>query len=164
MGELLDAKVADQLERLNVNYRIFPCEPDYADTEGLIEKYGFVRDQIVNTIIVVGKGEKFAACVVLATSKVDVNKKVCQLLGVKRATFAAAERTAQLTGMMIGGVTVFGLPDGLLIYVDQRVMQPEEILLGSGTRSSKILLHPDELRKIPNIRVVPRLGILRATW
>jgi prolyl-tRNA editing enzyme YbaK/EbsC (Cys-tRNA(Pro) deacylase) len=159
--EQLGTKVADELERLGVNYRIFPCEPDYADTEALISKYGFARDQIVNTIIVAGKGERFVACVVLATSKVDVNRKVCQLLGVKRATFAASEQTARLTGMMIGGVTVFGLPDGLPIYVDQRVMEPDEILLGSGTRSSKILLHPEELRKIPNIRVVPQLGILR---
>jgi prolyl-tRNA editing enzyme YbaK/EbsC (Cys-tRNA(Pro) deacylase) len=157
----LDSKVADQLERLKVIYRVFPCEPEYADTEGLIEQYGFVREQIVNTIIVVGKGEKYAACVVLATCKVDVNKKACQLLGVKRATFAAAEQTAQMTGMMIGGVTIFGLPDDLPIYVDQRVMQPEEILLGGGNRSSKILLHPEELRKLPNMRVTPQLGILR---
>jgi prolyl-tRNA editing enzyme YbaK/EbsC (Cys-tRNA(Pro) deacylase) len=158
----LDSKVAEQLERLNVNYRVFPCEPDYADTEGLIGKYGFVRDQIVNTIIVAGKGEKFAVCVVLATCKVDVNKKVCQLLGVKRATFAASGQTAEMTGMMIGGVTVFGLPDGLPIYVDQRVMQPDEILIGGGNRSGKILLHPEELRKLPNMEVVSQLGILRA--
>jgi prolyl-tRNA editing enzyme YbaK/EbsC (Cys-tRNA(Pro) deacylase) len=161
MMNTLDAKVASHLERLDVNYRTFPCEPDYADTEGLIEKYGFALDWIINCIIVVGKGERYAACVVLATCKIDVNKRVCQLLGVKRATFAGAESTTQLTGMMIGGVTVFGLPGDWPIYVDERVMQPDEILLGGGNRSCKILLHPRELYKLPNVTVVAQLGILR---
>lgn len=161
MQDILDLKVTSCLNQLNVNYRVFPCAPIYADTEGLIEQYGFAREQIVNCIIVVGKGQKYAACIVLATCKIDVNKMVCQLLGVKRATFASAEHIMQLTGMMLGGVTAFGLPELWPIYIDRRVMQVNEILLGGGNRSGKVLLHPRELRKLKNSIIVPELGVLR---
>jgi prolyl-tRNA editing enzyme YbaK/EbsC (Cys-tRNA(Pro) deacylase) len=161
---ILDPKVANGLQQYGLIYDIFPCEPEYADTVELMEHYGFTREEIVNTILVAGKAEptRFAACVVLATCKVDVNKKVCQLLGVKRATFAAPEQTAQLTGMMIGGVTVFGLPDNLPVFIDEAVMDRPKILLGGGNRSSKLLLHPRELRKLPNLIIVPGLGMSRS--
>jgi prolyl-tRNA editing enzyme YbaK/EbsC (Cys-tRNA(Pro) deacylase) len=87
----------------------------------------------------------------------DVNKKVSELLAVKRLSFADAETTMDLTGMMIGGVTAFGIGD-LPIYVDSAVMGQARVVMGGGNRSSKLLLDPNELTKLPNVVVVEGLA------
>jgi prolyl-tRNA editing enzyme YbaK/EbsC (Cys-tRNA(Pro) deacylase) len=83
---------------------------------------------------------------------------VCDLLGVRKASFASAEQTQELTGMMIGGVTPFGLPDGLPLYIDARVMTQETVVIGGGSRSMKIRLAPAGLLRLPGARVVDGLA------
>jgi len=147
------------LDALGVAYELFPCDPELADTAAFCAAYGFAPEDSANTILVVGKSTppKYAACVVLATTRLDVNRAVKQRLGV-RASFAAAEDTRALTGMEIGGVTVFGLPPDLPIWVDSRVMARERIVLGGGSRSCKVLAAPDILRALPNVEVVDGLA------
>jgi prolyl-tRNA editing enzyme YbaK/EbsC (Cys-tRNA(Pro) deacylase) len=134
-----------------------------ADTAAFCAHYGFALGQSANTIIVASRTEpaQFVACLVLATTKLDVNKKVRQLMGTRKLSFATAEQTKNLTGMMIGGVTIVGLPDGLPIYIDQAVMDQNEIIIGGGNRSSKIIIVPEELLKLPNVEVIEGLGLAR---
>jgi prolyl-tRNA editing enzyme YbaK/EbsC (Cys-tRNA(Pro) deacylase) len=147
------------LDALGVPYEIFPCDPALADTAAFCEAYGFAPEDSANTIVVIGKANppKYAACVVLATTRLDVNRAVKQKIGA-RASFAAAEDTRALTGMEIGGVTVFGLPADLPIWVDSRVMARERIVLGGGSRSCKVLAAPAILRALPNVEVVEGLA------
>lgn len=152
--------VKECLERYGLKYRVFECDPALADTHAFCEHYGFAPGQAANAIIAASKTSpvKYACCIVLATTKLDVNKKVCQLLDVRKASFASGEQTIDLTGMQIGGVTPFGLPE-IPIYVDQAVMGNEEVVLGGGNRSTKVLLHPEELRKLPLLEVIEGLAI-----
>lgn len=147
------------LDPLGVAYELFPCDPALADTAAFCAAYGFAPEDSANTILVVGKASPptYVACVVLATTRLDVNRAVKQRLGV-RASFAAAEDTRALTGMEIGGVTVFGLPTDLPIWVDARVMARERIVLGGGSRSWKVLAAPEILRALPNVEVVEGLA------
>jgi prolyl-tRNA editing enzyme YbaK/EbsC (Cys-tRNA(Pro) deacylase) len=94
---------------------------------------------------------------VLGTSRLDVSKKVSELLDVKRLSFADEETTVDLTGMMIGGVTAFGMGD-LPIYVDSAVTKQARVVMGGANRSSKLLLNPNELTKVPNVVVVEGLA------
>src|SRR3954462_6025407 len=109
------------------DYELFGCDPAFADTAAFCDAYGFALEDAANTIVVAGKDEprRYAACVVLATHRLDVNHAVKQLLGAKRASFATADETESLTGMRIGGVTVFGLPPELPLWVDSAVMTRE---------------------------------------
>jgi prolyl-tRNA editing enzyme YbaK/EbsC (Cys-tRNA(Pro) deacylase) len=79
---------------------------------------------------------------------------VCELLHVKNASFASQDQTKELTGMLIGGVTAFGLPPELPLYVDAQVMRREKVILGGGNRESKLLIEPCELMKA-GAQVVP---------
>ena len=79
-------------------------------------------------------------------------------MGVARVSFASGDETKALTGMLIGGVTIFALPPDLPIYVDERVMTPSFIIVGGGGRSTKVKLAPDALRRLPNVNVVPGLA------
>jgi prolyl-tRNA editing enzyme YbaK/EbsC (Cys-tRNA(Pro) deacylase) len=79
-------------------------------------------------------------------------------MGVKRASFARADQTLELTGMKIGGITAFGLPDNLPIYVDAEVLHQSEVLMGSGNRMSKLRIDPRELQKLPNVLVIDNLA------
>ncbi len=106
------SNVIAALDAAGVAYEVMPCDPDLADTAVFCEAYGIPPERSANAILVASRrplGER-AVCVVLATSRLDVNRTVRQRLGVKKASFASAEETAEATGMTIGGVTPLGLP------------------------------------------------------
>ncbi len=157
----IDTRVQDQLERLGVPFELFACDPALADTANFCAAYGFKPDDSANTILVIGKSEPpvYAACVVLASSRLDVNKTVRQRLGTRKASFAPAEDTRSITGMEIGGVTVFGLPPTLPIWIDGRVMERDRVVLGGGSRSFKVIAAPSILLALPNAEVVSGLAL-----
>jgi prolyl-tRNA editing enzyme YbaK/EbsC (Cys-tRNA(Pro) deacylase) len=113
-----------------------------------------------NTIVVVGKSDPpvYAACVVLATHRLNVNRAVRNQLGTRKASFASPEETRAITGHEIGGVTVFGLPDGLPILVDAAVMERDRIVLGGGSRSWKVIAPPAILLTIEHAEIVGGLA------
>lgn len=160
MTEILLPIVEKALQDAGITYNGFPCDPELADTAQFCERYGFRPEQSANTIIVASKSEpaKYAACVVLANTKLDVNKKVRELLGVKRTSFAPMDKALELSGMEYGGVTIFGLPQDMPIYIDSRVLDCDEIVMGGGNRSSKVILQASELKKVPSATVVADLA------
>jgi prolyl-tRNA editing enzyme YbaK/EbsC (Cys-tRNA(Pro) deacylase) len=162
-AELLHPSVRDHLERIGVAHEVMACDPELADTAAFVEAYGVPLDRSANTIVVFSKGADptYAACIVLATTSLDVNRAVRREMGVRKASFASADAVRALTGMEIGGVTAFGLPDGLPVLVDARVMEPDWIVLGGGNRSSKLRLAPGALRTIPAVSVVEGLAVAR---
>jgi len=141
------------------DYELFPCDPALADTAAFCAAYGFDPADSANTIVVVGKGNPptYAACVVLATHRLDVNRVVKQRLG-RKSSFASPDETRELTGMAIGGVTAFGLPAGLPLWVDAAVMDRPRIVLGGGSRSWKVIAPPAILLTLPNVEVVEGLA------
>jgi prolyl-tRNA editing enzyme YbaK/EbsC (Cys-tRNA(Pro) deacylase) len=161
MTDDIDERVTRTLDSLTVSYEVHAIDPDYADTAAHCAQYGVPLDHSANTIIVASKKEpkRYGACVVLATTRLDVNHAVKKLLGAARVSFASAEETQALTGMMLGGVTVFALPPALPIYVDERVMARAWIILGGGSRSAKIRVSPEIFRRVANASVVPGLAI-----
>ena len=148
------------LSGLGVPYELFACDPDLADTAQFCAAYGFALEDSANTIVVAGKAEPrvYAACLVLAPHRLDVNRAVKQKLGTRKASFAGADETREITGMAIGGVTPFGLPPQLPIWVDAAVMERERIVLGGGSRSWKVLAAPEILLRLRNVEVVPGLA------
>jgi len=157
---MIEERVVHTLDALGVPYELMQIDPAFADTAACCEKYRLPLDSAGNTIVVASKKEprKFGACVVKATTRLDVNHAVRALLGTSKVSFASPEETMALTGMMIGGVTVFALPPDLPIYVDDKLMEREWVILGSGSRSSKIKIAPDVFRRIPNATIVPNLA------
>lgn len=154
--------VAAALARHGLGYQVLACAPELADTAAFCEHYHVALDQAANTILVASRKvepTRYALCVALATTRLDVNQKVCELLDVRKASFADAEITLRRTGMLIGGVTVAGIED-TPIYVDSAVMERPEVVMGGGNRSSKLLLAPRELLKLPNVTVIA--GLARA--
>lgn len=141
-------------------YELFPCDPALADTAAFCAAYGFALEDSANTIVVIGKSNPpvFAACVVLATHRLDVNRAVREQLGTRKASFAPAEETRVITGHEIGGVTVFGLPEDLPILVDAAVMSRPRIVLGGGSRSWKVIAPPSILLTLPNVAVIDGLA------
>jgi prolyl-tRNA editing enzyme YbaK/EbsC (Cys-tRNA(Pro) deacylase) len=156
----IDARVRVVLDGLGVPYEVMPIDPEFADTAQFCDKYGIPLANSANTIVVASKKEpkQYCACVVLATTRLDVNHAVKKLMGVSRVSFASAEETKALTGMMIGGVTVFALPSDMPLYVDDRLLGLDWLILGGGSRSTKIRTTPEVLRRMPNATIVPGLA------
>src|SRR5438132_8283318 len=144
-----DAVIA-AVKNLGMPFETIDIDPEFADTRAFCEKYGYPLEQSCNTLIVASKKEpkKFVACVVLAHTKLDVNRCVTNLMGVSKASFASSEEMIALTGMQVGGVTPFSLPPGMPLYVDDRIMSTEWIILGGGGRSLKIKISPEVFKKL----------------
>jgi len=161
-AELLHPDVLKVLQSSSIPFQALACDPSLADTADFCQHYGYAPDQSANTLLLGStKGEPtFACCVVLANCRLDVNKVVRKKLGVRRLSFATPEKTLELTGMELGGVTPFGLPADLPLWIDSRVMECEEIILGGGNRASKVLMPPAGLTKLPNVEIVESLAFV----
>ena len=143
----IEQRVRDAVARLEMGHEFIDCDPELADTAAFCAHYGYELDDSANTIVVASKKPpgRHAACVVLATTRLDVNKTVRSLLGVRKLSFAPADVTAEVTGMVMGGVTTFGLPRELPLYIDARVMERDWVIVGGGSRSLKIKVPPAAL-------------------
>jgi prolyl-tRNA editing enzyme YbaK/EbsC (Cys-tRNA(Pro) deacylase) len=159
-----DDAARDRLEALlsttGVGYELFPCDPALADTAQFCAAYGFALDDSANTIVVVGKANPrvYGVSVVLASRRLDVNHAVRDQLGTRKASFASADETRELTGMEIGGVTPFGLPSGLPLWIDAAVMERPRVVLGGGSRSWKVIASPQILLAVPGATVIEGLA------
>ncbi len=161
MSEDIEQRVARELDALGVPYERVEIDPAFADTAEFCERYGLPLESSANTILVASKKEprRWAACVVRADTRLDVNHRVRTLLEVRKLSFARAEETVERTGMMIGGVTVFALPDELPIYVDARLALRDWIILGGGSRSLKIKISPAVFERMPRAEIVEDLAL-----
>src|SRR2546422_5492650 len=164
MTEAIDQRVAEVLLGLGAPPDVVTIDPSFADTAAFCEKYGVPLEHSANTIIVASKKEprQYAACVVQGTRRLDVNHVVRRLMAVSKVSFATADETKALTGMMIGGVTVFALPADLAIYVDDKLMALDWLILGGGHRSSKIRTSPEHFRPPPRPAILARLRLTAA--
>jgi prolyl-tRNA editing enzyme YbaK/EbsC (Cys-tRNA(Pro) deacylase) len=150
----LPDELADRIE-------VAAIDPDLADTSAFSEAYGFPLDGGANCIVVVGKraGEvTYAACIVLASTRLDVNRTVKQLLWTRKASFAPMDEAVALIGMEYGGITPIGLPADWPVYVDARVRDVPEAVIGAGVRAAKLFLPGDALAALPHVEVVEGLA------
>jgi prolyl-tRNA editing enzyme YbaK/EbsC (Cys-tRNA(Pro) deacylase) len=156
----IERAVVDALSASGHDFEVLECDPDFADTAAFCERYGIAPEDSANAIVVVGKAEprRYVCCVVLATTRLDVNGIVRRRLGVKKASFASADETRELTGMLIGGVTPVALPPDVPVWVDARVLSRDRVVIGGGSRSMKILVAPTIFEALPNCEIVPDLA------
>ena len=136
-------------------------DPDLADTAAFCATYGSPLEASANCVVVAGKRsgeERFAACLVLATTRADVNGVVRKRLDVRKASFAPMVTAVELTGMAYGGITPLGLPPEWPLLLDPAVVAAPELVIGSGIRGSKILVPGPTLAVFPGAEVVPDLA------
>lgn len=153
--------VLADLEALGLDYEILDCDPELADTAQFCESYGIPLDNSANAILVASRKPEGhqAVCVVLANTRLDVNGTVRKKLGVRKVSFAPAEMTKEMTGQEIGGVTIFGLPADLEVWLDERVVERDWVIVGAGSRSAKIKFDPAQLVDLDGYQVVEGLAM-----
>lgn len=141
-------------------FEAMDCDPGLADTAAFSAAYGIAVEDSANTIVIATKDEppRYVACVVLATHRLDVNGIVRKRLGTRKVSFAPAEVTAEVTGMVMGGVTPFGLPGDIPVWVDSAVVARDRIVTGGGSRAMKLLHPPATLTELGTVEVVEGLA------
>jgi prolyl-tRNA editing enzyme YbaK/EbsC (Cys-tRNA(Pro) deacylase) len=136
-------------------------DPALADTAAFCERYGVAPAESANCVVVTGRREgepRFAACVVLATTRADVNGLARRQLDVRKASFAGTDTAVELTGMEYGGITPVGLPARWPVLVDAAVAACPLVVVGSGVRRSKLVLPGELLGRLPGALVLDGLG------
>ena len=164
--ELLAPPVAAALRALGdpaSEVNVAPIDATLADTAAFCAAYGVGLDVSANCVVIAGRrGDetRYAACVVLATTRADVNGVIRRLLDARKASFAPMDDAVALTGMEYGGITPIGVPDDWAVYVDSRVAALPRAIVGSGIRASKIELPGAVLAALPGAEVIE--GLARA--
>lgn len=137
-------------------------DPTLSDTPAFVAGYGVTAQASANCVVVAGRRdgeERIAACVLLATTRADVNGTVRRLLDVRKASFLSTERAVAETGMEYGGITALGLPAGWRLLVDARVVAEPVALMGSGVRHSKLVVPGSAVATFPGAEVVEGLAV-----
>ena len=161
--ELVGAPTLAALERLDLlgDVGVVEIDPELSDTAQTQETYDLPPETLANCVVVAGKREgveKVAACMVLATTRADVNTVVRKRLDVRKATFLSREEAVDRTDMEYGGITAIGLPDDWRVLVDAAVASAPVLVIGSGVRRSKLLLPGSVLAALPTAETVESLG------
>jgi len=162
--ELLAPPVTGAVERLTKDGRgvdVAAIDPTDADTEAFCARYGEPLAESANCVVVAGKRggvTKYAACLVLATTRADINGLVRRHLDVRKVSFAPLDEVVAATGMAYGGVTPLGLPADWPVLVDAAVAAGESLVIGSGLRESKLRVAGSTLAALPTAEVLEGLG------
>jgi prolyl-tRNA editing enzyme YbaK/EbsC (Cys-tRNA(Pro) deacylase) len=158
VSRVIHALDAAEAERVG----IAEIDPSLADTAEFCAHYGSPLELSANCVVVAGKrsGEvRYAGCVVLATTRADVNGVVRRRLDVRKASFAPMADAVRLTSMEYGGITPFGLPEEWPLLVDSAVARTPAVVVGSGLRASKIITAGEVLAHLPGAEVLDDLGL-----
>jgi len=162
---LLAAPVASALAALGEavagEVGVAEIDPAAADTAAFCERYGVSPAESANCVVISGKREgevRYAACVILATTRADVNNVARRELDVRKASFAAMDTAVAESGMEYGGITPLGLPAGWPVLVDAAVADTPHLVIGSGVRHSKLILPGKLLASLPGARVIDGLA------
>ena len=141
---------------------VAPIDPDLADTAAFCEHYGVPMEASANCVVIAGRrgGEtSYAACLVTAVTRADVNGVVRRRLGARKASFAPVDDVTAAAGMEYGGITPIGLPESWPVLVDDLVAKSPTVVVGSGIRGSKLWLPGHLLAELPGAQLLPGLGV-----
>jgi prolyl-tRNA editing enzyme YbaK/EbsC (Cys-tRNA(Pro) deacylase) len=162
--DLLAPPVAAALKAVDWADQVQVAEIDasLADTAQFCDAYGIALEDSANCVVIAGRrgGEtSYAACLVTATTRADVNGVVRQRMGARKASFGPVDVVTSLTGMEYGGITPVGLPAGWPVLVDDLVAGNPRVVIGSGIRGSKLWLAGELLARLPGGEVLAGLGV-----
>lgn len=155
--ELMAGSVRDVIAKFDGSVRAAEIDPEVADTAAFCERYGLSLETSANCVVLAAKrggAVEYAACMVLATQRADVNGTLRRHLGARKASFAPMDDATRLTGMEYGGITPFGVPKGWPILVDKAVHDTPWVVVGSGLRRSKLRVPGPLLAELPDAEVL----------
>ncbi len=145
---------------------VAPIDPEVSDTAAFCERYGVALGQSANCVIVEGRRAdtvRYAACVVPATARADINRLVKKLLDVSKISFASREDAVAKSAMEFGAITAIGLPEDWPVFIDAAVARSPRVIIGSGLRRSKLSIPGAVLATFPGVQVVEGLGMDKVT-
>lgn len=165
--DILAPSVADAIAQLpdSGGIGVVPIDPDVSDTAAFCTRYDVTADQCANCVVLEARRADrtwFAACVILGTTRADVNGLARRTLDARKASFASMEKAVALTGMEYGAITPIGLPSDWPILIDKAVADSPQVIIGSGLRKSKLVVTGSFLASLPNAKVFDGLGISAA--
>ena len=158
--EDIKATVISALDAAGADFETMECDPDLADTAEFCAHYGIPPEQSANAIVLASRRPQgvYAMFLVLATTRLDVNRQARALMEVSKVSFAPPDVTADVTGMVMGGVTPFGRPAELPLFVDAAVMDHPWVVVGGGTRDMKVKVDPSVFHNLDNTTIVDGLA------
>jgi prolyl-tRNA editing enzyme YbaK/EbsC (Cys-tRNA(Pro) deacylase) len=154
LQDQIPSRVFHQL--IDLPIKAFIVESSASDTQVFCERYGYPLDDCANTLILKYKKpgiEAYAAAICTGARRLDINGAIKQLLAAQRISFARMEKATELTGMVPGGITVFGLPAGWPVLIDNAVLRRPAVIMGGGTREVKLVVPSSVLAALPNVLI-----------
>lgn len=155
---LVAAPTNEAIKHYNLsNVLVSEIDVSLADTAAFCEAYEIGMEVSANCVVVEAKrADKtwYAACLILATNRADINGVVRRHLDARKISFAPMDTATSLTKMEYGGITPIGLPHNWQLIVDEAITQKEQVIIGSGTRNSKLLVPGSIFTQLTNATIL----------
>ena len=131
--------------------RLVEFEQSTKTAQMAADAMGCELGQIVKSLVFVVGGVPVLALV--AGDRRGDGDAIAALVGGESARFADADTVRAATGYAIGGVSPFGLPEGLPIFLDDSLERFDSVYPAGGTPSTMVQLTMGELLELSGARV-----------
>lgn len=147
-------KVQDVLKALGFANQVVELQMATRTSGDAAQAVGCAVEQIAKSIVFKGKHSE-KPILVIASGPNRVNEKRIEELISEPLGKADADYVRKHTGFVIGGVPPIGHLEKLEIFVDEDLLQYEEIWAAAGSPNAVFKLTPSELIQMTGGRVVP---------
>ena len=155
--------VSDALSKLNIPHRIFRHPGPVRSLEQAAEERGQRPEQVVRSLLFRISAQQFVMILIAGSQQVDW-RALRNHLDESRLTTASRDEVLQITGYELGAVAPFGLPQPVPVLVDESVLAPDELSIGSGIRGVTIILKRDDLlRALRSLGETPTVRVGQET-
>lgn len=140
---------------------IVEIDPQYSDSANFCEQFKVDLQLATNCVIVEARrGDQrwFAAVLIPASSRADINGIARRTLGARSVSFAPMEVAVRESGMEYGGITPIGLPGEWPLLIDAAVMHSDVRILGAGKRCAKLVVPGNILKELPSSVILENLA------
>lgn len=136
--------VTRALDALGVPYRFFRHPRPVHSLEQAASERGQQPEQIVRSILFRLAEGSYVMVLIAGPGQISW-PALRKYLGQSRLTMASEEEVLAATDYPRGAVSPFGLPTPVRILLDTSVLEQEEISIGSGVRSTTVIMRREDL-------------------
>ncbi|MDW7656421.1 MAG: Cys-tRNA(Pro) deacylase [Bacillota bacterium] len=134
------------LERAGIAYEVRTYDYDPEDLSGVkaAASLSLPVGQVYKTLVARGDRTSHLVCCLAVHQSVDL-KKLAQISGNKRVELIHVNELLPLTGYMRGGCSPLGMKKKWPTFIDEAVLNQDQVAVSAGQRGLQMLIKPQDL-------------------
>ena len=152
MGKEVKTNAVRILDRNKIEYELnkYECD-DFKDGVSIADMLEQSYDMSFKTLVTVGKSGKYYVFAIPVDKEINM-KKAAKEVGEKNIEMVHVKDINAVTGYIRGGCTPIGMKKNYPTVINESAKEHEKIIVSGGRLGLQIILKPDDLVKVTNVR------------